>query len=105
MSNVSVSIGFSILGTDYFARIEAKITSRSHDGSVGFNSLYGPDAPTGCEYEIEDIQLHEDTPGGLGPVLLVPGWLRQVIDQSDALADAVQDAERELPRGRKWRAA
>jgi len=103
MSNVRVSIGFAILRTDYYATAEVKITSRSNDGSVGFNSLYGPDAPTGCEWELEDIELHEDTPTGLGPALEVPGWLRAIIDESDALADAVSEAERELPRGRRAR--
>jgi hypothetical protein len=103
MITVNVSIGFAILGVDYLAKITARITSRSHDGSVGFNGLYGPDAPTGCEYEIEDIELHEDAPTGLGPALEVPGWLREIINESDALADAVQDAERELPRETRGR--
>jgi hypothetical protein len=105
MSFVSVSIGFSILGTDYHAIIDAKITSRSHDGSVGFNWLYGPDAPSGCEWILEDIELHEDKPTGLGPALEVPAWLRAIINESDALADAVSEAERELPRGRRARHA
>jgi hypothetical protein len=105
MSNVSVTIGFSILGSDYFLRAAVKITSRSHDGSVGFNSLYGPDAPCGCEWQLEDIELHEDKPTGLGPALEVPAWLLDVINESDKLADAVSEAERELPRGRGRRAA
>ncbi len=104
MSNVRVSIGFNVLGTDYFAKIDARITSRSHDGSVGFNGLYGPDAPCGCEWELEEISLHEDMPGKLGPALEVPAWLRKIINESDALADAVSEAERELPR-RRGRAA
>ena len=102
---MQVSIGFSILGTDYYLTADVKITSRSHDGSVGFNGLYGPDAPTGCEWTLEDIELHEDKPTGLGPALEVPGWLREIINESDALADAVSEAERELPRGRRARHA
>jgi hypothetical protein len=53
---------------------------------------------------LTDIELHEDTPTGLGPALEVPAWLRKVIDESDELADKVQEAERELPRGRGRRA-
>lgn len=98
-----VSIGFNILGVDYFAKIDVKITSRSHDGSVGFNSLYGPDAPTGCEWELDDVAFYEDTPAGLVP-LECPDWLCKVINESDALADAISEAERELPR-RRGRAA
>ena len=98
MSALHVSIGFNVLGADYFAKVDVKITSRSHDGSVGFNSLYGPDAPCGCEFELEDIELFEDKSTGLGPALEVPAWLRAIINESDALADAVSEAERELPR-------
>lgn len=105
MSNVNVTLGLNVLGTDFLAKITARITVRSDNGSVGFNGLYGPDAPSGCEYNVEDIELFEDTPSGLGPALEVPNWLwkliRKLISESDELVEKVSEAERELPRGRR----
>ena len=90
---MQVSIGFSILGTDYYVSAEVKITERSSRPTYD-------DAGSGCEWELEDIELCEDMPGKLGPALEVPAWLRAIINESDALADAVSEAERELPRRR-----
>ena len=101
MSNVNVKLGLNVLGTDYLAKITARITVRSDNGSVGFNGLYGPDAPSGCEYDVEHIELFEDTPSGLGPALEIPTWLWKLIEESDELAEKVSEAERELPRGRR----
>lgn len=97
---MQVSIGFAILGVDYFAMVDVKITSPSYGGhGPSFNDPGSP--PEGCEWEIDDIELHEETTSGLGPVLEVPAWLRGVIDESDKLRDAVSEGERELPRGRR----
>jgi hypothetical protein len=98
-----VSIGISILGTDYHAYVDVRITARSDPGGYPINGIYGPDAPTGCEWELEDVELHEDTTAGLGPILEAPAWLVEAIRDSDKLADAVSEGERDLPRGRRHR--
>jgi hypothetical protein len=93
MSNVRVSIGFNVLDVDYHAKVGARVTTRS--AAQTFD-----DPGYGCEFEVEDIELFEDTPIMSAPAIELPKWLWNVIAESDALADAVSEAERELPRRR-----
>jgi hypothetical protein len=98
---MQVTLGFSILGADFYCTADVRVTNRSHAGEVGFNGLYGPDAPCDCEWQLKSVTLQEDMPGKLGPSLEVPAWLEKLISEGDKLNDAVQEAEREEPRGRR----
>jgi hypothetical protein len=98
---MQVTLGFSILDADFYCTADVRVTIRSHSGEVGFNGLFGPDAPCDCEWQLESITLQQDMPGKLGPMLEVPQWLEKLISESDKLNDAVQEAEREEPRGRR----
>ena len=94
---MQVKIGFNILGTDYLAKVEAKITVRSYGGQgPSFNDPGSP--PEGCEWELVDIEVFEDTPGDIHRFgIETPQWLKDVIHDSDVLRDAVSEAEREFP--------
>jgi hypothetical protein len=91
---MQVTIGFSILGADFYCTADVVVTERSQSPSWD-------DPGSGCEWQLESVTLQEDMPGNLGPALEVPAWLEQLISESDKLNDAVQEAERDEPRGRR----
>jgi hypothetical protein len=86
-----VSIGFDLLGTDYYAEVTVNVTSMPHKGSPPSFDDPG-EAPSGAEFWVEHIDLYEDTPKKTGALLEVPKWLEALIENSDELSSEVNDA-------------
>ena len=90
--NITVTIPFTILDQDFLASVDVLITTRSRNDYPG-------EPGEGCEWEVQEIGIARAT----GKYLDTPEWLRNMIAESDELAEAVAAAERDEPRGRAAR--
>jgi hypothetical protein len=95
---ITVTIPIAIMDWDFAADVEVSITARSKPETRWSSA-------EGCEWHTEEIRVRPNGPPvfGTAPYVSAPEWLRNMIAESDELADAVADAERDEPRGRAAR--
>ena len=100
--NLTVKIPLVIMEQNFSADVEVSITARSH--GPRWPALNDPgDSGEACEWEVQDIRVRPWKKGERLPGVEVPIWLALMIEKSDDLAEAVDVAERDEPRGRAAR--
>jgi|ERR1017187_1455399 hypothetical protein len=96
--NITVTIPIVIMEQNFLASVDVSITTRSQPEIMHNLSHRGWPAE-GCEWEVQEIGIARAT----GKYLDTPEWLRNMIAESDELAEAVAAAESDEPRGRAAR--
>ena len=95
-----VEVCMTIADVDCIVTVEFKITHASHGGTAPSLSYPG-EPPEGPEWEISKITLTRDAPKVEDQIALeCPDWLREAIEESDRVADAI--CEFEADRSRDW---
>lgn len=93
---MNVKIPFEILGTEFAADVEVRITAKSYGGRRPDMNQPGEPAE-GCEFEVDNIWVGRNSRNS--PVLRSDGkWLWDAIAESDELHEAVAEAEKDEPR-------
>ena len=93
--NFNVKVSFDILGSDFVAIVEGRVTASSQKAI-----LYGDNASPaeGPDWEIDNIELRHvcrHMPGMPDDKLEVPSWLFDMIADMDEVAEQIRCAEAE----------
>ncbi len=89
---MNVTVSFTILGQDFVADVEVRITHPSRP-MVPPSLAHAGEPAEACEWEVEEIGVRRNVQG-TPKYLSAPAWLTNMIEESDELAEAVAEAER-----------
>lgn len=93
----SITIPITILGAEFVAEVEFEITSHGHGGTPP-SMNYPGDPPEPAEFDIKSVYLRRDDVEN-APNLTLPSWLDDLITESDAVNEKIQEVDWESTGG------